>query len=60
MVGKIEDFGEKIGGAKKDLWKTRALGLADLDILNVREYEEHVRKDNIWPVPDYAATSKEA
>jgi hypothetical protein len=55
MAGRIEDFGEKIGGAKKDLWKTRALGLADLDILSVREYEEHVRKDNIWPVPDYAS-----
>lgn len=53
MAGRIEDFGEKIGGAKKDLWKTRALGIADLDDLSVREYEEHVRKDNIWPVPDY-------
>lgn len=55
MSQRIEDFGEKIGGAKKDLWKTRALNISDLDNLNIREYEEHVRKEHIWPVPDYKA-----
>ena len=29
-----EDFGEKIGGAKKDLWRARGLYADDLDIMN--------------------------
>lgn len=30
-----EDFGEKIGGAKKDLWKERGLYAEDLEAMNV-------------------------
>ena len=50
-----EDFGEKIGGAKKDLWKDRGLLAADLDAMNDREAEKFVKKDNIWKKPDYGA-----
>ena len=35
-----EDFGEKIGGAKKDLWKDRGLYVNDLDAMNEREAEK--------------------
>ena len=42
-----EDFGEKIGGAKKDLWKDRGLYVNDLDAMNEREAEKFVKKDNI-------------
>lgn len=49
----ITDFGEKIGGARKDLWRSRGLKIEDLLDLNLKEYVEHVTKDNIWPVPDY-------
>ena len=46
-----EDFGEKIGGAKKDLWKDRGLYVNDLDAMNDREAEKFVKKDNIWKKP---------
>lgn len=50
-----EDFGEKIGGAKKDLWKTRGLLVGDLDSMNDREADKYVKKDNVWKKPDYEA-----
>lgn len=48
-----EDFGEKIGGAKKDLWKDRGLYVDDLGGMNEREAEKFVKKDNVWKKPDY-------
>lgn len=45
---RIEDAGEKIGGARKDFY-VKALALADLDGMNDREKLELVGKDNIWP-----------
>ena len=50
-----EDFGEKIGGAKKDLWKDRGLYADDLSSMNEREAEKFVKKDNVWKKPDYQA-----
>ena len=50
-----EDFGEKIGGAKKDLWKDRGLYVDDLSGMNEREAEKFVKKDNVWKIPDYQA-----
>lgn len=52
---KIEDFGEKIGGARKDLWKERGLLAGDLEEMNEREADKFVKKDNIWKKPDYDA-----
>lgn len=49
----IEDFGQKIGGAKKDLWKSRGLMIDDLAEMNAAEREKYIKKDNIWPKPDY-------
>lgn len=53
-TGKLQDFGEKIGGARKDL---RIQNLSDLDMedFTLRELEKYVRKANIWKAPDYAA-----
>ena len=48
-----KDFGEKIGGAKKDLWASRGLYADDLVSMNDREAEKYVKKDNIWKKPDY-------
>lgn len=53
MSQKIEDYGEKIGGAKKDLWKQRGLMISDFKKMNDRESEKYVTKDNIWQKPDY-------
>ena len=57
-VEKIEDFGEKIGGARKDLWGKRGLMGSDLDAMNERERAKNVKKDNIWKRPDYRALAE--
>ena len=44
MAGVHEDFGEKIGGAKKDLWKDRGLYADDLEAMNEREAEKICEK----------------
>ena len=50
----IEDFGSKIGGARKDLFnKKEGLVISDLSKMNAQEKEKYVRKDNIWPKPNY-------
>jgi hypothetical protein len=49
------DFGEKIGGAKKDLWRQRGLLSGDLSSMNEREADKYVTKDNVWKKPDYQA-----
>lgn len=54
MAHKIEDFGEKIGGAKKDLWKSRGMVISDLDDINDMEIETMVCKENIWATPDWS------
>lgn len=50
-----QDFGEKIGGSKKDLWKERGLYADDLVSMNEREADKFVKKDNVWKKPDYQA-----
>ena len=50
---KLEDFGEKIGGARKDQWSKRGLLSGDLEVMNERERANHVKKDNVWKRPDY-------
>ena len=55
LAGQLGDFGEKIGGARKDLWKDRGLYAADLDAMNDREAEKFVKKDKIGKKPDYQA-----
>lgn len=49
----IQDFGEKIGGAKKDLWKERGLSIDDLSYMNDAEKSQLIKKDNIWKKPNY-------
>ncbi len=51
----IQDFGEKIGGAKKDLWKLRGLAVEDLLDMNEAEKASYIKKDNVWRKPDYQA-----
>ena len=51
--GKIEDFGKKIGGARKDLWKERGLDISDIAEMNEAETAKYITKDNIWEKPDY-------
>ena len=57
---KIGDFGEHIGGARKDVYMSRGgLLLSDLDDMDEREYEKHLKKDNVWPKLDYVAMAEE-
>ena len=50
---KTEDFGEKIGGARKDTWQKRGLLKSDLTAMNRRELQQHVKKENVWKRPDF-------
>jgi hypothetical protein len=54
---KIEDAGEKIGGARKDRWKDRGLDLTDLDGMSEAEGAELATKANVWK-PDYEAMAE--
>lgn len=45
---KINDFGEKIGGAKKDLWKERNMIFEDTIEMTEAEKRKYVKRDNIW------------
>ena len=51
-MNKIEDFGQKIGGARKDTWSSRGLLLEDTIDMNEMEKLQYVTKENIWPLPD--------
>ena len=51
----INDFGEKIGGARKDLWKERGLMVEDLNGMTQGEKEKYVKKDCVWPKEDMKA-----
>lgn len=42
---KIEDFGEKIGGARKDLWKERGLIVDDILEMNGKEKQTYIKKN---------------
>jgi len=50
---RIEDAGEKIGGARKDQWAGRGLTMDDLDGMTGAEIDKHVTKHNVWQKPDY-------
>lgn len=54
MAGKIQDFGEKIGGAKKDLWSNTTLMLSNFETLTDVERNKYCTKDYVWPRPDWA------
>jgi hypothetical protein len=56
---KIDDSGEKIGGARKDRWKERGLNLDDLDSMTEAEGAELATKANVWK-PDYTALADAA
>lgn len=46
---KIDDFGEKIGGAKKDLMGKKRISLDALKGMSFKEKDSYVKKDKIWP-----------
>lgn len=53
-MANIKDFGEKIGGAKKDLYGlTRELQLGDIVDWSEYDREKHITKKTTFPLPDY-------
>ena len=54
-IAKIEDVGEKIGGARKDRWKERGLAMSDYDGLTDTEKQAYTNKAQVFPKPDYQA-----
>lgn len=57
-MSKINDFGAKIGGARKDLWKCRGLVIDDISDMSSAEKEKYIIRDNIWPKPDVESQVK--
>ena len=56
----IEDFGEKIGGARKDLYAlNRELRYGDIIDWNVLEREKFITKKEAFPLPNYEKMLKE-
>lgn len=51
----LNDFGAKIGGARKDLWRGRGLQESDTADMNAAERKTYITKNNVWPKPDYRA-----
>ena len=51
----LKDVGEKIEGARKDLWAGRALGHQDIEGMNDRELQKFVTKEHVFPRPNYQA-----
>lgn len=51
-TNKIEDAGEFIAGARKD-WHLNAMSRSDIEAMTDEEIVLNVKKDNIWPKPDY-------
>lgn len=49
---KIQDFGNKIGGARKDLWRERGMLASDIEDMNDDERTKYVTRDYVWPLPD--------
>lgn len=45
---RINDFGEKIGGARKDLWASRGLIYEDTENMTSSEKNVYVKRDQIW------------
>lgn len=52
-MSNIQDFGQKIGGARKDEWRLRGLTQNDLQGMTDLERETYVKKDNVWPRPNW-------
>lgn len=52
---KIQDFGEKIGGARKDYFSATG-GFNAINLTNLTDAEKLLllKKERIWPKPDYA------
>ena len=54
VQSEITDAGEKIGGARKDLWAERGLRASDLEGMSAGEAYQYATKDQVWPKADYA------
>lgn len=53
-MAKIEDFGEKIGGARKDLYRLdRELRVDDITDWSDIDRDKYITKNEVFPRPDY-------
>ena len=50
---KQQDFGKKIGGARKDEWAARGLTSADMEGMNAREIQKYAKKERVWKRPNW-------
>ncbi len=55
----LTDFGEKIWGARKDLWTSRGMLLEDLEGASFSEKQKYVTKTNVLPKLNYQSLKEE-
>ena len=51
MAEKIKDFGEKIGGARKDIWRVEGMTVDDIMGLTDEEKDYYINRDIVWTIP---------
>ena len=51
--GIIGNFGEHIGGSRADQWKENGLKISHIFGMTDFEREKYIKKDNVFPKPDY-------
>ncbi|WP_281790626.1 LPD1 domain-containing protein [Faecalibaculum rodentium] len=51
---RLDDFGEKIGGARKDVYLNRGMTVEELAVLDPEILQRELNKKTLWPKPDYA------
>lgn len=56
---KVDDAGEKLGGARKDEWRGKGMTDETFDSMSGAERAALVTKENVWPRPDYESWVQE-
>lgn len=49
---KYTDFGDQVGGARKEIWNQRVT-LENEALMSNKEKEKFIEKNRVWPQPDY-------
>lgn len=57
-IRSIDDIGEHIGGARKDIIREGRINWAIYETMSHKEKQELLTRDNIWPRPDWRSLTR--
>lgn len=57
-IRKIDDIGEHVGGARKDIAREGRINLSIYEQMTHKEKQELLTRENIWPRPDWRALTR--